>query len=164
MAGWDLVVCYKSFAISAPDTAAGFCASTITRRRTVAFWVEHHDMTKVLTVGLLADIRSPGGDQLGRFRTDELLALGHVPWRLACHPDVDVHPVLGCLALRPLRKPMAGPTPSGSTMEAPSGSLYPGSAIYPSAIAQNAAIPCGSAASQSSVQCVAMPAKYRRAR
>jgi hypothetical protein len=66
----------------------------------VAFWVEHHDMTKVFTVGLLADSRSPGGDQLGRFRTDELLAFGHVPWRLACHSDVDVHPVLGWALVR----------------------------------------------------------------
>src|SRR5437867_1485720 len=66
----------------------------------VAFRVEHHDVVKVLTVGLLADGRGSGGDQLGCLRADELLALGHVPWRRACHPDVDVHPVLGRLALR----------------------------------------------------------------
>jgi hypothetical protein len=34
----------------------------------VAFRVEHHDMTKMLTVGLPADGRSPGGNQLGDFR------------------------------------------------------------------------------------------------
>ena len=120
-------------------------------------------MVKVLAVGLLADSRSPGGDQFGCLRTDQLLALGHIPWRLACHSDVDVHPVLGRLAFRHLRNPMAGPTPSGSMMEAPSGSSYPGSATYPSAVAQNAAIPCGSDASQPSVQRVAMPERYRRA-
>lgn len=36
-------------------------------------------MTKVLAVGLLADSRSPGGDQFVCLRTDELLALGAPP-------------------------------------------------------------------------------------
>jgi hypothetical protein len=97
---------------------------------------EHHDMFKVLTaVGLLMNSRRPGGDQLGCLRADELL--GQVPWRCAGHSDVDVHLFLAVLPSGTLRKPMAGPTPSGSMMEAPSGSSYPGSATYPSASAQS---------------------------
>jgi hypothetical protein len=59
---------------------------------------------------------------------------------------------------------MAGPVPSGSMMGAPSGSSKPGSAMDPSAAAQEAAIRCGSAASQPSVQCAGMPARYRQRR
>src|SRR5262245_61948739 len=57
-------------------------------------------MAEVLTVGLLTDSRSPGGGQLGCLRTNEPLTLSHVPWRLTCHPNVDMHPVLCCLGLR----------------------------------------------------------------
>src|SRR5580692_9239195 len=46
---------------------------------------------------------------------------------------------LAVLASGTRRKPMAGPVPSGSMMEAPSGSSWPGSATCPSAAAQKAA-------------------------
>jgi len=48
-----------------PGTAAGLVIPPSCDAELVAFWVEHHDMTEVLAVGLLADSRSPGGDQLG---------------------------------------------------------------------------------------------------
>src|SRR5262245_60689673 len=65
----------------------------------VAFWVEHHDMVEVIIVSLLADGRRPRGGEFGCLRTDVPLALSHVPRWLACHPDVDVHPVLRGLPL-----------------------------------------------------------------
>jgi hypothetical protein len=89
-----------SCSISGSDAAAVSVLRPSRDAELVAFWVEHHDMTKVIAVELLADSPSPGSDQFGCFGMDEVFALGYIPWRLACHPDVDVHPVLGCLGLR----------------------------------------------------------------
>ena len=120
---------------------------------------------EIAAVGLFADQGRPGGHQLGGLRADRAARARPCP-RAARRPP-------GCRCASgswpscgsgTRRNPMAGPRPAGSMIEAPSWSSYPGSLTYPSARAQNAAIRCGSAASQPSVQCVAMPARYRQSR
>ncbi len=78
----------------------GACRSGPSRdAELVTFGVEHHDMAKMLAVGLLAQACRPSGNQLVNLHADTLLSFGHGPGRLAGYPDVDVHPVLGRLAL-----------------------------------------------------------------
>jgi hypothetical protein len=65
----------------------------------VALGVMHDDVPEDVAVPLLADHRRAGGNQLGHFLLDQSGALGHVLGAWTGHPDIDMHTVLGGLAL-----------------------------------------------------------------
>ena len=69
--------------------------------------VAAYSVQLILAVVLLAYRRRTGRHQLGGPGPDEPRPLPQVPRRLAGDPDVDVHPVLGCLRLRYLVEPDA---------------------------------------------------------
>ena len=80
----------------------------------IALRVEHHDMVEVLAVEdssrRIVAPASPAPSPSHK----SLLALGHVPRRLTCHTDIDVHPVLRGLGLRHPEEPdRRGPTHHG---------------------------------------------------
>ena len=56
-------------------------------------------MAEMRSVELLTNIGCTKSEEFGGLRPNEFLSLSHVPRRLAGHADVDVHPVLGGLAL-----------------------------------------------------------------
>src|SRR6478736_4137022 len=65
----------------------------------VALGVEHHHVAELAVVELLAHPGRPRRLQLGHPFVHEPVPLDGVPRRLAGYPDVDVHAVLGGLAL-----------------------------------------------------------------
>jgi hypothetical protein len=64
----------------------------------------------------------PCGNELGHPRPNKLLPFDHVPGRLSGYSDIDMHPVFADFGSGTLRNPIAGPLPSGSMIDAPSGS------------------------------------------
>jgi len=108
-------------------------------------------VAEMRSVELLTNTGGTKREEFGGLRPNEFLSLSHVPRRLAGHADVDVHPVLGGLALGHPKK-ADGWTDTvrvddGSTV----GVVVARLTTCPSAAAQNAATRGGLAASQPSV-------------
>ena len=79
-------------------------------------------MAELLAVGLLAHQRGARGDQLGGLVADKAGPLGQVQGGSAATRMSMCTLFLAVFPSGTRRKPIAGPTPSGSMIEAPSGS------------------------------------------
>ena len=87
----------------------------------VALRVEHHDPFDQLAGELGPDDRRTHALEVGRLGEDQLLALGQLPRRFTGDPISMCIRFLAVFPSGTLRKPIAGPIPSGSTIDAPSG-------------------------------------------